>query len=152
MKKSLALLCALLLCVSLTGCRRQSLLTRYNGLIELAGDLELTNSLFLAGRREFGPDHYSGFYHADYRRETATETLFGGTSLDPADGRALEMTCTLRVMDGAARVFRLCGDGAPQTLLETDGSWSGELTLPAGQNYIGIECWGFTGTVTVEIV
>lgn len=142
---------ALALCLGLCACSKEQLLAAYDAAASFAGRFALSSSWELAGQRAFGLDSYTGAYHADYHGDTCTEYVFGGTGLAPADGGALTVSCTLRVDSGLAKVFWLRGDDGPLPLLETGGSTTVTLALPAGQNLIGVACSGFTGSLDLTV-
>lgn len=144
-KRFYPLLLLLLAALLLSGCSKDVLLRHYDHALQSAGDTVLTRAAGLTGKRTFGAEHYTGTYAADYRRATKTEYLFGGTSLSRGGSQELTVTCTLTCDIGSARVFFQSGSDDPVTLLETDGSYTGTLTVPAGSNYLGVVCDGFTG-------
>lgn len=152
MKKRFHLLLVLLLAaLLLTGCSKDAILRHYDHALQLAGDTALTHAAGLTGKRTFGAEHYTGTYAADYLHATKTEYLFGGTSLGRGGGQELTVTCTLTCEAGTARVFYRSGSDDPITLLETDGAYTGTLAVPAGSNYLGVTCDGFTGHLELRV-
>lgn len=148
-KRFYPLLVLLLAALLLTGCSKDAILRYYDQALQFAGDAALTHGAGLTGKRTFGAQHYTGTYTADYRRATKTEYLFGGTSL--GSGQELTVTCALTCEAGTARVFFRSGSDDPVTLLETDGTYSGALSVPAGSNYLGVTCDGFTGHLELRV-
>lgn len=144
-KRFYPLLLLLFAALLLSGCSKDAILRRYDHALQLAGDAVLTRAASLAGKRTFSAEHYTGTYTADYRRATKTEYLFGGTSLGRGGSQELTVACTMTCDTGTARVFFQSGSDEPVTLLETEGSYAGNLTVPAGSNYLGVACDGFTG-------
>lgn len=153
MKKKLLPILAIVIfgCIALSGCTKDEILTHYNGAIQIAGSEELTSKHNLVGNRKRGADDYTGTYTADYKKSSATEYIFGGTSIDREAGKDITVTCTLTVTDGTAKVFWISGSNDPATLIETSGTYSEDITLPDGGNYFGIECENFTGSVELNI-
>lgn len=148
-KRFYPLLVLFLAALLLTGCSKDTILRHYDHALQLAGDAALTRTAGLTGKRTFGAAHYTGTYTADYRCATKTEYLFGGTSL--GSSQELTVTCTLTCESGVARVFFQSGSDDPVTLLETDGSYTGSLSVPAGGNYLGVTCDGFTGRLELRV-
>ena len=117
MKRDLALLFLVLLIAlcALTGCSKDALVAGYSQGLAWIGDLPLPSESRLCGERDFGPDHYTGGYRAEYEAETGTEFLFGGTSLEARTG--LRVQCEIEPGQGEAR---LC-------LQEPEGDAAGAL-------------------------
>lgn len=141
----------LLLALLLSGCSKDALLRHYDHALQRTGDAVLTRAAGLTGKRTFGAEHYTGTYTADYRRATKTEYLFGGTGLSHGGVQELTVTCTLTCDTGSARVFFQSGSDDPVTLLETDGVYTGTFSVPAGGNYLGVTCDGFTGRLELQV-
>ena len=150
-KRIFPLLLLTLAVLLLSGCSKDEMLRHYDRALQCIGDAVLTRGDGLTGKRIFGAEHYTGSYAADYDRATTTEYLFGGTGLSRGGSRELTVTCTLTCDAGSARVFYRSGSDDPVTLLETDGFYSGTLTVPAGSNYLGVICDGFTGRLELRV-
>ena len=152
MKKVLADIALIILCgVLLGGCAKEDAPGLYNAVIRAVGDLPLTESASLRGVRAFGEDHYTGTYSADYVHCSRREILFGGICIDRAAGDEITVSCELTVKDGAAQLFWKSGNDEPAVLLEAGGTYADTLTLPKAGNYIGIECFDFTGSLELTI-
>ena len=82
---------------------------------------------------------------------SGTEYLFGGTSIKREAGKDLSIDCALEVTEGTAKVFWISGSDEAVTLIEATGTYSDTITLPDGENYIGIECENFTGNIELNI-
>ncbi|MDE5699934.1 MAG: hypothetical protein K2I96_21440 [Lachnospiraceae bacterium] len=145
--------CVLIFTVALllTGCSKEAVLDQYNHVIQSAGDVMLTDSFSLKGKRAYGDDHYTGSYTADYKDFSKTEYLFGGTSIERENGKDISVSCELEVTDGTAQIFWLFGSEDPVILIETEGSCEETITLPAGGNYIGITGNNFTGQLKLTV-
>lgn len=141
----LALVLVFTCSVLLTGCSKDAVLDQYNHVLQTAGDVTLTDRFSLSGKRTYGDDHYTGSYTADYKDFSKTEYLFGGTSIEREKGNDIAVSCDLEVTSGTAQVFWLFGSDDPVILLDTEGSHTETITLPAGGNYIGITGKDFTG-------
>lgn len=126
-------------------------LDAYNGMIQNAGKVTLTKSIFLKGDRKFGADNYVGSYQADYKKFTGTEYLFGGTAIERKNGKYVTITCTFDVTDGTAKLFWLCGSKDSVVLLDGSGKYSDNVELPEGGNYFGITGDGLKGSVELTI-
>ncbi|MCM1123462.1 MAG: hypothetical protein NC416_12840 [Eubacterium sp.] len=135
----------------LGGCSKDQVLSGYNHVLQITGNVALTDSLFLKGKREYGIDHYTGTYLADYKDFSETEYLFGGTSIERKNGNDVEVSCELTIEEGTAQVFWISGDGEPVILLDEDGNCTEKINLPAGGNYIGVTGSHFTGCVKLSI-
>lgn len=134
-----------------SGCSKEEILTRYNQVVQAAGTLALTGETSLQGTKQTGVDDYTGRYSADYRDFTGIEHLFGGTSLHREAGDELRISCTLQITAGSAKIFWISGAEEAVILMETTGTHSETITLPAGSNDIGIDCAHFTGTVALQV-
>lgn len=145
-------LCALVSC-GLCGCgySKDEILGHYNTLLQFAGDFQLTGDLSLVGKRKYGVDHYTGEYTAEYKDFSKTEYLFGGTTIDREYGKEITVSCSLEIVDGTAEVFWVFGSDDPIVLINGDGSYTQNLTLPEGGNYIGITGENFSGKLEIEI-
>lgn len=141
----------LISCLLFSGCSKDEILAHYNNAIQSVGNVELTSNLSLKGTRNYGVDHYTGTYVANYHNFSKTEYLFGGTSIEREAGKDISVTCTLEITNGTAKVFWISGSDDPIALIETSGTYSDTITLPDGGNYIGIECDGFTGSIDLNI-
>lgn len=151
-KKVLFLIMTFIFAISmLTGCTKDQILDQYNHAIQAAGSVTLTDSFLLKGEREYGIDHYTGTYIADYRDFSKTEYLFGGTFIERENGKNLTVSCQLEITEGAAQIFWISGDSAPVILLDKDGTYTDTITMPEGGNYIGIAGDGFTGSLELCI-
>lgn len=134
MKRDLALLFLVLLIAlcALTGCSKDALVAGYSQGLAWIGDLPLQSESRLCGERDFGPDHYTGGYRAEYEAETGTEFLFGGTSLE-------------------ARLCLQEPEGDVQVLCEAGETCDETLDLPAGSNYLYMELNGYTGVAALTV-
>lgn len=153
MKKFTVLIIGIL-CLSsfiLSGCTKEEILDKYNNIVEKAGTTELTSNRTLIGEKENGIDDYTGTYTASYNDVSATEYLFGGTTIEREAGKDITVTCTLTVTSGTAKVFWRTGSDEAVTLIETTGTYSENIILPDGGNYIGIQCNDFTGNIDLMI-
>lgn len=135
----------------LTGCTKDQILSQYNHVLQVAGDVTLTDSFLLQGKRKYGIDHYTGTYTADYRNFSKTEYLFGGTFIERENGKDITVSCELEITEGTAQIFWISGNSDPVILLEEDGSCTETITMPEGGNYIGITGDGFTGSLELCI-
>ena len=117
--------------------------------IQLVGDTILTGNP--VGKLDYGIDHYTGTYVAEYEGFSNTEFLFGGIGVVRKEGDSLSVNCVLRVVDGTAKVFCKSGGDDEIILIEEDGIYSGTVTISKGSNYIGIECDNFTGSIDLNI-
>lgn len=135
----------------LAGCTKDEIIDGYNQTLQEVGDNALTRDSRLQGDRSFGSDSYVGNYSADYDDFTGTETLFGGTALERDDGNEIEVTCTLNITAGTAKVVFKSGTDAPQVLIESTGNYSETIELPSASNYIAVDASDFTGSIALKI-
>lgn len=176
MKKCSSLLCILLCIAMLSGCNdiyqklsdgtekilnaasnavgdkpKEAILNAFNAINEAGGKSVLTNSAFLQGNRSAGEDDYTGTYQADYKNFSDTEVIFGGTSIEREGGNTLTISCSLKIDDGEAIIFKKSGNNEPIALLKVTDDYSGTIEVGNGSNYIGI--WGedFSGSVEINI-
>ena len=149
MKKSCFFI--LVSCLLLSGCSKEEVLEKYNAVVEKVGEVQLTNNINLQGKRDYGEDHYTGTYQAEYKKFSDTEYLFGGTTIERAAGKQVEVFCDLEIKKGEAEIFIISGSNEPRTLIKTTGTYENTITLPDGSNYIGIVGNDFSGTVKIEV-
>ena len=130
-------------CLLLSGCSKEEVLEKYNAVVEKVGEVQLTNDINLQGKRDYGEDYYTGTYDTEY--------LFGGTTIERAAGKQVELFCNLEITKGEAEIFIISGSNEPKTLIKTTGTYENTITLPDGSNYIGIVGNDFSGTVKIEV-
>ena len=75
----------------------------------------------------------------------------GGTTIERAAGKQVELFCNLEITKGEAEIFIISGSNEPKTLIKTTGTYENTITLPDGSNYIGIVGNDFSGTVKIEV-
>lgn len=141
----------LMFCLLLSGCSKEEVLEKYNAVVEKVGEVQLTNDINLQGKRDYGEDYYTGTYQAEYKKFSDTEYLFGGTTIERAAGKQVELFCNLEITKGEAEIFIISGSNEPKTLIKTTGTYENTITLPDGSNYIGIVGNDFSGTVKIEV-
>ena len=129
-------------CLLLSGCSKEEVLEKYNAVVEKVGEVQLTNDINLQGKRDYGED---------YKKFSDTEYLFGGTTIERAAGKQVELFCNLEITKGEAEIFIISGSNEPKTLIKTTGTYENTITLPDGSNYIGILGNDFSGTVKIEV-
>ena len=98
MKKSCFFI--LISCLLLSGCSKEEVLEKYNAVVEKVGEVQLTNDINLQGKRDYGEDYYTGTYQAEYKKFSDTEYLFGGTTIERAAGKQVELFCNLEITKG----------------------------------------------------
>lgn len=116
-----------------------------------AGKDALTSDRRLKGDREFGKDSYVGTYEAEYKNFSGSELLFGGSDLTREEGNNLQITCSLKIESGAAKVSWYSGDEEPTVLLQETGECSDTIELKEGWESLRVEGDRFKGEVTVEV-
>ena len=89
-------------CLLLSGCSKEEVLEKYNAVVEKVGEVQLTNDINLQGKRDYGEDYYTGTYQAEYKKFSDTEYLFGGTTIERAAGKQVELFCNLEITKGEA--------------------------------------------------
>lgn len=77
--------------------------------------------------------------------------FLGGTTIERAAGKQVELFCNLEITKGEAEIFIISGSNEPKTLIKTTGTYENTITLPDGSNYIGILGNDFSGTVKIEV-
>lgn len=87
-------------CLLLSGCSKEEVLEKYNAVVEKVGEVQLTNDINLQGKRDYGEDYYTGTYQAEYKKFSDTEYLFGGTTIERAAGKQVELFCNLEITKG----------------------------------------------------
>ncbi|RRD96274.1 hypothetical protein EII17_01795 [Clostridiales bacterium COT073_COT-073] len=151
MKKIMLLCMALILLLSLFSCSKDEILDNYNSVLQTAGDIQLIGNASLVGKREYGIDHYTGSYKADYNKFSGEEILFGGTSIEREAGKKITLSCDLEIKEGVAQLLLISGSDKPQILHEVSGTYEEIITLPDGSNYIQIYGQDFTGNIILNI-
>lgn len=137
-------------CVT-SGCSKDKILDGYNSVIKTAGNVALTDSRLLKGKRSYGADHYVGTYKANYSNFSGMEYVFGGTSIERDLGNEVEIRCDFDVKDGDVRLIVTSGGNDPKAIFEGQGTYSDTILIPAGSIYVGVECYDFTGSVYLEV-
>ncbi len=137
-------------CVT-SGCSKDEILDGYNSVIKTAGNVVLTDSRSLKGKRSYGADHYVGTYEAIYSDFSGMEYVFGGTSIERDLGDEVEIRCDFDVKGGVVRLIVASGSDDPKTFFEGHGTYSDTVVIPAGSIYMGVECDDFTGSVYLEV-
>ncbi len=151
-KKIIILLLLSVLCILyLTACSKDAVIHHYNCALQKIGSRTLTRSGQLQGVRHFGADKYCGDYQAEYSSFSGKELLFGGTSVERAEGNTLEISCRLNITSGQAKLIFQSGSKKEEILTDQSGCYTGTITLPAASNYIAIAGTSFSGSVTLEI-
>lgn len=117
-------------CLLLSGCSKEEVLEKYNAVVEKVGEVQLTNDINLQGKRDYGEDYYTGTYQAEYKKFSDTEYLFGGTTIERAAGKQVELFCNLEITKGEAEIFIISGSNEPKTLIKTTGTYENTITLP----------------------
>lgn len=137
-------------CFLLSGCSKNEVLRKYNAVVVKMGEIQLTDDINLQGKRDYGEDHYTGTYQAEYEQFSDTEYLFGGTTIERAAGNQIEFLCDLEITKGKAEIFIISGSDEPKTLIKTTGTYEDTITLPNGSNYIGVKGDEFSGTIKMK--
>lgn len=148
-KKLLILMLCVLLAIFACGCSKEAALNIYNKGTQALGDLPLIFSRPLKGERCFGVNHYTGTYLAAYDEFSGQEAIFGGTSLTPPV-ESVTITCTLPGEKGSARLEFRSVDKDPLVLCREGETYTGELALPAGINYLCVVAENFTGSMELK--
>lgn len=148
---ALVALLACCLVIPVTGCSKEQVIDSFDSVIQAGGNLILTRERDLQGTRDFGADHYTGTYEADYDDFYGTEVLFGGTALQRDGGSVVSLRCSFDVSRGSGRLVLRSGDQQDVVLVDGTGSYSGQITLAAGSNYIVLEGTGLSGSVDLQI-
>lgn len=135
--------------ISLVGCSKNEILEQYNKIISVVGDRTLSKDNIIIGERIFGVDHYTGEYIANYNSFSDIEYLFGGTTIKRDKGEELKIKCSLKIIEGSAKVFWESGSEEIKTLIDKTGELEKIITLPDGGNYFGIEGEDFIGEIKI---
>lgn len=149
--KKVGLWIALFLCIKLlAGCSKDEILSRYNEVLQEAGEACLTSDRKLEGERSFGEDSWVGTYQADYEDFSGEEIVFGNTALDRKAGNSISVQCEIDGKEGALTLLWKAGAEEPVVLLEGTGTCSKTLTLPGAGGYLVIEGEDFSGYLKLE--
>ena len=154
-KRLAAALLLLCLALGLSGCGggknlKDTVLDRYNDVLQLVSKHALTLESKLQGKKTKGRDAYVGSYTAEYEDFDGEEWIFGGTGLDRDEGSELTVTYTLRIDSGEASVI-WDHSGSQYTLTNSKGESTHEITLGTGDNYIVLKGEDFTGSFDLEV-
>jgi len=150
MKKIMLLFMTVILLSCLFGCSKDEILDNYNSVLQTTGDIQLTRDASLVGKREYGVDHYTGNYKADYEKFSGEEILFGGTSIEREAGKKITLSCDLEIKEGVAQLLLISRSDKPKILYEVSGTYEEVITLPDGGNYIGVYGENFTGSIILQ--
>ena len=154
-KRLVAALLLLCLAVGLSGCGggkdlKDTVLDRYNDVLQLVSKHALTLESKFQGKKISGKDAYVGSYTAEYENFDGEEWIFGGTGLERDGGVELTVTYTLRIDSGEASVI-WDHSGSQYTLTNSKGESTHEITLGTGDNYIVLKGDNFTGSFDLEV-
>lgn len=133
------------------GCTPAKFVSAYNSVISKAGEYLVTSELLLRGDRDLGRDKYVGSYTADYDDFSGWECPFGGTSVTREGGYMLDVSCTIDVEEGTAKLMLLSGADDAQVLLEGSGEYSGVLDFSSGGCYLVIDGDGLSGSLSLTV-
>ncbi|MBS6025877.1 MAG: hypothetical protein KIB00_17530 [Paeniclostridium sordellii] len=150
-RKSILLLCMLLISSTLTACSKDEILNIYDKVVSSTGELQLTKERNLVGTKKSGEDDYTGEYTAEYENFTGKEYIFGGTTIDRKAGNEIEVKCNLNIEKGVAKLMFVSGSDDPEVLMEESGEWSDTIKLPKGGNYLFIEADDLYGSMKLEV-
>lgn len=101
--------------------------------------MELTNSMFLKGKKSSSSDGYSGEYIAKYENFNRRECIFGGTNIDFKDKDELVLKAELIIERGFGKLFYISGSKEVKIILEETGEILTRIKLKPGANYIYFE-------------
>ena len=138
-KKLIWVLISIFILVSLTGCSKDEFLSHYDSFIGNLGRVELTNSMFLKGKKSSSSDGYSGEYIAKYENFNRRECIFGGTNIDFKDKDELVLKAELTIERGFGKLFYISGSKEAKIILEETGEILTRIKLKPGANYIYFE-------------
>lgn len=143
----------LLICmmILLAACSPKDWINACDTMVQVVGAMELTPDCELCGKRQFGKDSFTGSYEAEYNNFTGTEDLLGGVCLRHPEKQILNVTCTLTLESGSARLCRRVGDETPGILLEAPGTLVRTLEIPGLWNSVSLTAEDFTGSIHLEI-
>ncbi|WP_052769855.1 hypothetical protein [Paenibacillus sp. IHB B 3415] len=116
-----------------------------------AGENALTSDRRIKGDREFGKDNYVGTYQAEYNNFSGSELLFGGAALEREEGNSLQVTYSLKIESGTAKVSWHSGDEEPTLLLQKTGEYSDTIELKGGWESLRVEGDKFKGEVKIQV-
>ena len=108
----------------------REVLEKYNAVVEKVGEVQLTNDINLQGKRDYGEDHYTGTYQQSTKNFLIQNIFFGGTTIERAAGKQVELFCDLEIIKGEAEIFIISGSNEPKTLIKTTGTYENTITLP----------------------
>lgn len=151
-------LLAFCLAVVFTGCDfssggdnlKEDLLDGFDHWMQSLSKYALTKEKDLQGEKKTGTDDYTGTYAADYRGFNGEEVLFGGTAWERKNGNRLDVTYTLTIESGTAKLTWISGTDA-YTITDESGSGTKTYTLSAGDNYLVLKGEDFTGRLDVTV-
>lgn len=121
----------------------------YQTVIRKIGDKTLTSNSELKGQRIFGEDHFVGTYTVNYRKNTGTEKIFGGCILEREAGGTVHIMVSIENSVGEIEVI-VKEKEKSHTLATKDGTYTYDLDVQYGSNYLIIQTKDYSGNVKVE--
>lgn len=149
--KRVSLIFVLLALLMLTGCDeiKDNTIGKIDELSKRAGDLILTSDARLVGKRTYGKDHYTGSYQAYYDVFTGEETLFGGTTLNRAEGDNISLRVSVERVSGQISIIANLKE-QEKVLVSDAGTYEFNLNVKDGSNYVLVKASDFTGKLQIE--
>ena len=143
-----ALLGALLILISASGCGlcAQSvgrLAAAAGEIVDAISRTRLTDGRELMGERRWGEDSFTGEYMAGCQGFTGQEIIFGGFG----EKKTLHISGFVRARSGRAAVRVHTGDRIQELALSRDGSFSADIPLQRGGDYIEVIYSRFHGRI-----
>lgn len=157
-KAALSLILIFCLTVCAAGCSsrhdkgslKDNLIDGWNHWMQAFSRNALTKEEALQGQKQRGDDAYTGTYTAVYDAFTGKELIFGGTALERENGNRLNVTYTLTIEEGSAKLYWIAGGDT--CLIANDNSENTiTYTLSPGDNYIVLKGENFSGALTLTV-
>ncbi len=149
MKKFLVIVVILCLMLSISACQTDSnkFYDFLNGIVQNAGNTQITEQHDLIGNRVLDKDAYTGRYNAYCEGNTGRDVIFGGGSIE---SKKLHVYGIIHTNTGKATVRIRLNEDIKELSVKEDGSFETHLSLNSGGNYIMMDYEDFNGEIELR--
>ena len=127
---------------------KDKIINAYDSFIEHFDTKGLSKDQDIQGKRVFGIDKYIGTYKAKYDNVTKKEVIFGGTSLNRANGDHIKIKIKIEKQNGNINVINKLG-AEEITLISDSGEYEDTVYVEGMSYYLVIKTENFVGNIEI---
>lgn len=127
---------------------KDEIINAYDSFIEHFDTKGLSKDKDIQGKRVFGIDKYIGTYQAKYDNVTKQEVIFGGTSLNRANGYHIKLKIKIEKQSGKINVINKLGT-EEITLISDSGEYEDTVYVEGMSYYLVIKTENFVGNIDI---